>query len=536
MVIEEDIGRNTRYRGGRMVYPIGIDLGTTNSVISIYRRGQLETIQIEGRSVIPSVISYRNKNTVLIGEQAKRRILIDPEHSVSSSKRFIGFTGKFYEIYDHKLTPTDVASMILNRIKKEASKFLGGDVKKAVITVPAYFTEEQRKATRQAGEQAGLNVLRLIPEPTAAAIAYGIDKARNQTLLIYDLGGGTFDVSILQLDGNHFKVLAVDGDSSLGGDDFDKEIMNLLIEKLEKILGKQINTFSIAEQRGIMQQLKEKAEQAKIELSQAEETEILIPDIAGVSIEYILDRRTYNQRIMHLAKRTINKIRAVLKAAHMTEEDVDRVILVGGSTRNTIIKEMVTTTIKEPFISERVDEVVSHGAALLAANLALPEEEVLAPIEVEDITAHTLGLLVKDQESNKMKVTPVIMRNANVPCRGGMLAQTVQPFQKAVELQAFRGEVADPEKCTRLGALVLKITKPVNANLPVGVVFKLDEDGILHIEGYEFPIEKLDKNKEVLDFIMDCANNYDGIIHDIKILQDFESKGYVKRAVTRLKI
>ena len=420
---------------------IGIDLGTSNSAAAIYRKGKVESIPIDGRKILPSVISYKEDGQILVGNNAKARLFIDPLNSIASSKRYIGDPGKKYKIHKRVLTPIDAAGEILNKIKTEASKYLGQAVTEAVITVPAYFTSEQREATRKAGEQAGLKVLRLLPEPTAAAIAYGLDKERNQTIMVYDLGGGTFDVSILKVEGNSFKVVAVDGDSMLGGDDFDDKIVQYLIDK-EKI-GGQIKSNSQASID--LQRLKEAAEEAKKELSESDITDIIIPDILGAHIDEELTIKSFNEMSQSLLNKTIDKIKEVVKEAGLTKRDISRVILVGGSSRMRAVQEIVTEQIKKPFIADNVDEIVAHGAAIMAANLSAPDlDSAPVPIEVENVVPHSLGVGL--YFNDVFKVKHLIHRNTAVPAIGATLCCTRFPFQKKVELPAYRTESDVPNK------------------------------------------------------------------------------------------
>ncbi|WP_428909862.1 Hsp70 family protein [Niallia sp. Krafla_26] len=458
---------------------IGIDLGTSNSAAAVYRKGKVESIPIDGRKILPSVISYKEDGQILVGSAAKARLFIDPLNSIASSKRYIGDPKKTYQIHNRTLTPIDAASEILNKIKIEASKYLGEEVKEAVITVPAYFTSEQREATRKAGEQAGLKVLRLLPEPTAAAIAYGLDKERNQTIMVYDLGGGTFDVSILKVEGNSFKVVAVDGDSMLGGDDFDDRIVQHLIDKVK--IGGQIKNKAQASLD--LQRLKEAAEEAKKELSESDITDILIPDIMGVHIDEELTIESLNQMSQPLLNKTIDKINEVVEEAGLTKRDISRVILVGGSTRMRAVQEIVTQQIKKPFIADNVDEIVAHGAAIMAANLCAPDLDTApVPIEVENAVPHSLGVGL--YFNNVYKVKHLIHRNTPVPAIGATLCYTRFPYQKEVELPAYRTESDVPDSKDKLGELILRVT-PQKSPVDMVAIFELDENGILILSSAE---------------------------------------------------
>lgn len=481
-----------------MAYAVGIDLGTTNSIVSIYRRGIPETVAIEGRANVPSIVSFRNDGSVLVGHAAKARLLLDPENTVSSVKRFMGDRKKTYKIGRKSLTPTDISSLVLKKLVEGARKTLGEDIWDAVITVPAYFTEGQREATRKAGEEAGLNVLRLTPEPTAAAIAYGLDKGKDQTIMVYDLGGGTFDVSILQIRGNKFEVKAVGGDTHLGGDDLDHAIMEWVNNKFSKVTGKDILKDKSRDAAMARQRLKEAAETAKIELSQSERAVISIPECMGHPIDMEISLKEYNEIISPLLKRTVMCMHSVLKDARLKPVDIDRVILVGGSTKNRSVREIVAREIKEPYVSDRVDEVVSHGAAIVASSMFLPEEDAL-PIEISDVTGHSLGIAMVD-DYDKLFFKPIIQRQTSYPCKRGCLGFTVRPNQTSVLMRVFRGENMDPEKNTLLGELELPVTPPSPEYVPLGAVFELDKDGIIHFTAVRLPAMDTYELKQIYDY------------------------------------
>ncbi|MFE4354220.1 Hsp70 family protein [Peribacillus butanolivorans] len=453
---------------------VGIDLGTSNSSVAIYRRGKVESIPIEGKKILPSVVSFRSNNEVLVGSSAKSRLYIDPHKSVSSSKRFIGDKTKIYNIHSNKYTPVHIAEEILRKIKIESSKYLGEEVTDAVITIPAYFTDEQREETRIAGELAGFRVLRLLPEPTAAAIAYGLDKERNQTIMVYDLGGGTFDVSILKVENNSFKVIAVDGDSRLGGDDFDQKIVDFLLKKLQNS-----GSSEKAEEGSLsFQRIKEAAEEAKKELSESDYTDISIPDVFGSHIDEELNIHTFNTMIQPLLDRTVDKMNQVLQEAGLTKRDISRIILVGGSTRMKAVQEIVAANIKKPFIADNVDEIVAQGAAIMAANLSAPDiDKAPVPIEVQDVLSHSLGIALYDDD-DVYKVFHVIKKNTAIPCKGAEMSFTRYPYQKEVELPVYRTESRTPIMEEKIGELVMPVT-PSASPSPVASIFDIDEDGIL---------------------------------------------------------
>ena len=454
---------------------IGIDLGTSNSTAAIYRNGKVQSIPIEGKSILPSVVSCKDDGQILVGNSAKSRLYMDPQNSVASSKRFIGNPSKVYHIQNKQVTPIDIAQYILEKIKNEASKYLGEEVTDAVITIPAYFTEEQREATKQAGERAGLKVLRLVAEPTAAAIAYGLDRERNQTIMVYDLGGGTFDVSILKVENNSFKVIAVDGDTMLGGDDFDEMIVQHLLHSIKTETGS--NQYT--EGSSSLQRIKEAAEEAKKELSDSDVVDIVVPDIFGTHIEMELDIDTFNQTVQRLIQRTIEKMEEVLQSAGLSKREISRVILVGGSTRMRAVQEAVTKQIKKPYIADNVDEVVAHGAAIMAAHLSAPSRDsVPVPIVVEEVTAHSFGVDMIDVQDQQLKVFHLIKRNTKLPCVGATIGSTLRPYQPSIRAGVFRTESQVPAEEARLGELKMPVSiRPYYVN--VVSLFELDENGIL---------------------------------------------------------
>lgn len=467
-----------------MSFAVGIDLGTTNSVVSIFRRGVAETLNVDGRSMMPSVVSFRSDGSALVGQAAKARLMLDPENTVASAKRFMGDRSKTYQMHGRWLRPIDISSLVLRRLVEAARQTLGQDIWDAVITVPAYFTEVEREDTKRAGEEAGLNVLRLLPEPTSAAIAYGLDKGKDQTILVYDLGGGTFDVSILTVRGNEFEVKAVGGDRHLGGDDFDLAIMSWAAEAFRKETGLDLMGDRSREANVVRQRLKEAAEAVKIELSQSENATLAIPDCMGRPLEMELTLADYNKLIEPLLQRTVYCILFVLREAGMGPDDIGRVILVGGSTKNRAVRELVARELKEPYISERVDEVVSHGAAILAANLSLPEEQ---RIVVKNVAGHSLGIDMLN-DSNELEFKAIIPRQTEYPCRRGVLG-TARPMQDHVEIKVFRGEDRDPRRNEPLGELSMPISPPQNKIVPVVAIFELDEDGIIHFTAVQLPFD-----------------------------------------------
>lgn len=491
-----------------MSYALGIDLGTTNSVVSIFRRGVVETLAIEGRSTMPSVVSFRNGGSVLVGQAAKARLMLDPENTVASVKRSMGDRSKTYQVGGRSLSPVDVSSLVLKRIVAAAKEALGvEDIWDAVITVPAYFNEVQREDTKRAGEEAGLNVLRLEPEPTAAAIAYGFDKGKNQRLMVYDLGGGTFDVSILEVKKNRFEVKAVGGDTRLGGDDFDEAIMAWAGRKFQSQTGIDLLNDTSAAGKIARQRLKEAAETAKIELSQANSAILAVPDCLGYPLEMEISLSEYNQLIAPFLERTVACMKSVLQDAKLSPDDIDRVILVGGSTKNRAVREIVAREIKEPYIAERVDEVVSHGAAIVAAKLILPDT---VDIQVSDVIPKSYGIDLINAENDKLIFQRIILRNTTYPCREGILAYTRYPMQEIVTMKVFREE--EPGPLNRIvyldelslnyrGELSKSISPPQPEFVPVGAIFELDADGIIHFTAVQLPVGE--RSQSILDYAND---------------------------------
>lgn len=490
---------------------IGIDLGTTNSVVAIYRSDQPETLEVEGTKLVPSVVSFRDKKTIMVGKKAKAGMEIYPETTVSSIKRHMG--NRNYQLTAKKkiYTPIDISAMILRKLADAASESLDGKITKAVITVPAYFNNNQKEDTRKAGEKAGLKVLRLIPEPTAAAIAYGLEKEKNQTILVYDFGGGTFDVSILKVKGRDFKVIAVNGDHDLGGDDIDRKIMNYLLEefkKQSKISSKklagitefreqpQVNLDKKSDNKEgrVQQLLKEAAERAKIELSFAMMTSVDIPDIMdGESLSVELSRSQFENMIKNLLARTEKPIRQALKDANLEADDIDRVVLVGGSTKIPLVKEMVSKMIREPFTAENVDEQVAHGAAIVAASLAVAEapeeykETPPPPIEFTNVTAFSLGIQIRGNDNVHAELlghvfSEIILKQTELPKKEKGIYTTVEDNQKAIDIKVFQGTENDCRKNLFLGEFTLSDIQVAPKGVPqVEVTFNMDEDDILDV-------------------------------------------------------
>lgn len=476
-----------------MSHAIGVDLGTTNSVTCVVRRGSVETVPIEGRGTLPSVVSVRPDGSVLVGHMAKARAMLEPACSIAAAKRYIGDGRTTWHVLGATWTPVDVAKHILMRAKQAATEALGASVNEAVITVPAYFNNNQKRDTKAAGEAAGLRVLQLLPEPTAAAISYGLGQGKDQTLLVYDLGGGTFDVSILQVFGNRFQVMAVDGDSHLGGDDFDELLMQHLLSLVRKRGGRKLDALrarigreassggDLASDLAVAKQrLKEAAETAKVELSQSSVARVTLPDILGCALDEEISLTDYNRLISPLVDRTISKVRDVLRAARLTAADIDRVILVGGSTRNMLVKERVAEAVKEPYVSERVDEVVAQGAAIVASSLSLPDED-MTPTEFHNVTPFSLGVRVS-RGKDKDIFGVIVPRNSSLPVAASHEFTTYRTNQKSVEIAVFQGESTKCKENTFIGGFQLTGLPPAPAGKPViSVQFAMDMSDLLNV-------------------------------------------------------
>lgn len=474
-----------------MSYAIGIDLGTTNCAVSVYRQGKSEALSLDGRNIMPSVVSFDNKGNARVGVTAKRRMMIAPEDTVASAKRFMGDRNKHFKVGGKSLTPSNIAAILLKEVVKNAAKALGEEIWDAVVTVPAYFNEAQREDTKRAAEEAGLNVLRLVPEPTAAAVAYGFDAGKDQTLLVYDLGGGTFDVSVLALKGNKFDVKGVSGDSKLGGDDIDEALMRWVNKRFKDDTGLDIMADKSRDGLKAQQRLKELTEGAKIELSESDTAVIEVADLYGHPLEMEISIEEFNDLIDPLLEKTMQCIDDVLRDLDMTPEDIDRVILVGGSTKNRRVKEVVAAKIKEPYKAQNVDQAVSQGAAIIAASLFLPDEDSL-PIDISDTTPVSFGIGVARDEPNGSRnfyFRNLIPKNTSYPCRAGFLGYTGRPDQPSVIIRAYAGEDSDPDENRPLGELELTVSRKPE-QVPIGAIFNLDSDMLIHFTAVELPLDE----------------------------------------------
>ncbi len=499
-----------------MSHVLGIDLGTTTTVVSVYRENAPEVVPIDGRNTMPSVLYVGNDGEIEIGFNALKRMAVSPLNVINSSKRYMGKKNKKWKIAGKSFTPVDVASIILTKAREAASLYLGEDVRQAVITVPAYFNEAQRKDTVQAGTNAGFEVLRLVPEPTAAAISYGLDNALNETILVYDLGGGTFDVSVLKVADNEFSVLSVDGDSFLGGDDFTDSIVNHLKSEMETIPG----IKDMFHDQEFNCKLWELAEQAKQELSEREWTDINVSLPNGETFESRLSRARYNTLIRHYLSRSIDKVKSALRAADIDLKRLDRVVLIGGSTRNVAVRQLVTEEIKEPYQAENVDLAVSFGAAIVGSRI-ISGKNSSNRFHMQNLTAHTLGIDMQDKFGNSY-FQPLIPKNTALPARACVMG-FARPFQCNVIIGVYRGESSLPTENTFLGELHLSIENKVNEPVPVVAVFELDEDGLLTFTSIELPACN-DLNEEL------GAPLVKGREVDIDILKQLLNQGVVTGA------
>ena len=452
---------------------VGIDLGTTNSVVAVLESGEPTVIaNAEGNRTTPSIVAFKSEE-VLVGELAKRQAITNPDNTVRSIKRHIGtnwkenFEGKDY-------TPQEISARILQKLKRDAESYLGDDVTDAVITVPAYFNDAERQATKEAGQIAGLNVLRIINEPTAASLSYGLENNEDQKILVFDLGGGTFDVSILEISEGVFEVKSTSGDSKLGGDDWDQRVMDWLIEKFKSSTGIDLSNDKMAIQR-----VQEGAEKAKIELSSTSETEINLPFITAndAGPQHLLEklsRSEFEKITADLVERTKEPVENALSDAGMKFSDIDHVILVGGSTRMPSVQQLVKSlTGKDPHKGVNPDEVVASGAAIQAGVLKGDVKDVL----LLDVTPLTLGVETKGGIMTKM-----IERNTTIPTKRSEVFSTAENNQTQVEIHILQGEREMASGNKSLGRFTLTDIPAAMAGTPqIEVTFDIDANGIVNV-------------------------------------------------------
>ena len=467
---------------------IGIDLGTTNSCVAVMEGGEPVIItNTEGNRTTPSIVAFTKDNERLVGETAKRQSVTNPDNTISSIKRHMGTDYKV-DVEGKKHTAEEISAMILQKLKSDAEAYLGETVSEAVITVPAYFSDSQRQATKDAGKIAGLEVKRIINEPTAAALAYGLDKEGegSHKIMVFDLGGGTFDVSILELGDGVFEVIATNGDNSLGGDDFDDAIINYLADEFKKEKGVDLRNDNMS-----LQRLKEESEKAKKELSSVTSTNINLPFITATNegpqhLNMTLTRAKFNELTSDLVERTLTPVKKALKDSGLSASDIDRVILVGGSTRIPAVQDEVKKlTNKDPHKGVNPDEVVALGAAIQGGVLSGDVKDVL----LLDVTPLSLGI-----ETMGGVFTKLIERNTTIPSKKSQTFSTAADNQTAVDIHVLQGERDMASGNTTLGRFQLTGIPPAQRGIPqIEVTFDIDANGIVNVSAKDLGTGKEQK-------------------------------------------